>query len=100
MLHSQEDTLNAYRGVCGYAVDAVENVREDLKLSISKTEYLASTLPPEEHPDSDYSVGVLIARTRDGHYIIEDMIRGRWRADEIENMLVERLESIKQNRGY
>ena len=41
MLHSPEDTLNAYREVWGYAVDAIEDAKEDLKLDISKTEDLA-----------------------------------------------------------
>ena len=49
---------------------------------------LASTLPSESNPSPDYTVGVLVARTKSGYYVVEDMIRGRWRAGELENMLV------------
>ena len=41
---------------------------------------LASTLPSESNPSPDYTVGVLLARTKAGYYIVEDMVRGRWRA--------------------
>lgn len=34
--------------------------------------------PEEENPDADWSVGVLMARTNGGQYIIEDIVRGQW----------------------
>ena len=61
---------------------------------------LASTLPSEAYPDPDYTVGVLIARTRAGYYIIEDMVRGRWRAGELEHMLVEQTQKDIEMYGY
>ena len=61
---------------------------------------LASTLPSEAYPDPDYTVGVLIARTRSGYYVVEDMIRGRWRAGELENMLVEQTRKDIEMYGY
>ena len=50
---------------------------------------LASTLPSEKNSDPDYTAGVLIAKTKAGRYIIEDVVHGRWRAGELEQMLVE-----------
>lgn len=61
---------------------------------------LASTLPSESYPDPDYTVGVLIARTKSGYYIVEDMIRGRWRAGELETMLVEQTKKDIEMYGY
>ena len=61
---------------------------------------LASTLPSEAYPDPDYTVGVLIARTKGGYYIVEDMIRGRWRAGELETMLVEQTKKDIEMYGY
>ena len=61
---------------------------------------LASTLPSEAYPDPDYTVGVLIARTRAGYYLIEDMVRGRWRAGELEHMLVEQTQKDIEMYGY
>lgn len=61
---------------------------------------LASTLPSEAYPDPDYTVGVLIARTRSGYYVVEDMVRGRWRAGELESMLVEQTRKDIEMYGY
>lgn len=61
---------------------------------------LASTLPSESNPSPDYTVGVLIARTKSGYYIIEDVIKGRWRAGELENMLVEQTRKDIEFYGY
>lgn len=43
---------------------------------------LASSIPSEVYPDPDYTVGVLIAKTRSGFYIVEDVQRFRKRAGE------------------
>lgn len=61
---------------------------------------LASTLPSEQYPDPDYTAGVLIARTKGGYYIIEDVVHGRWRAGELEKMLVEQTQKDIEMYGY
>ncbi|MBQ0112864.1 MAG: phage terminase large subunit [Bacteroidales bacterium] len=60
---------------------------------------LAATLPSESNADPDYTAGVLIAKTRSGRYIIEDVIHGRWRSGELENMLVEQVRLDRQTYG-
>lgn len=40
---------------------------------------IAGTLPSEQNPDPDFTAGVLIAKTRDNKFIIEDVIRDRKR---------------------
>ena len=61
---------------------------------------LASTLPSEAYPNPDYTAGVLIARTKSGRYIIEDVVHGRWRAGELEQMLVEQTRKDIEMYGY
>lgn len=61
---------------------------------------LAATLPSESYPNPDYTVGVLIARTKLGYYIVEDMVHGRWRAGELESMLVEQTKKDIEMYGY
>ena len=61
---------------------------------------LASTLPSEAQPDPDFTAGVLIARTKSGYYIIEDVVHGRWRAGELEHMLVEQAQKDIEMYGY
>lgn len=61
---------------------------------------LASTLPSEAQPNPDYTAGVLIARTKAGYYVIEDVIHGRWRAGELEQMLVEQARKDIEMYGY
>ena len=43
---------------------------------------IAGTLPSEANPDPDWTAGVLIARTRDGRFIIEDVQHVRKRSGE------------------
>ena len=43
---------------------------------------LAGSVPSEKYPSPDWTVGVLIARTSDGNFIIEDMVRWRKRSGE------------------
>ena len=50
---------------------------------------LASTLPSEQNASPDYCAGVLIAKLKSGRYLIEDLVHGRWRVGELEQMLVE-----------
>jgi predicted phage terminase large subunit-like protein len=61
---------------------------------------LASTLPSEAYPSPDYTVGTLIARTKAGYYIVEDVVRGRWRAGELEKMLVEQTQKDIEMYGH
>ena len=61
---------------------------------------LASTLPSEQYPDPDYTAGVLFARTKSGYYIMEDVVHGRWRAGELEKMLVEQTQKDIAMYGY
>lgn len=61
---------------------------------------LASTLPSEQNSDPDYTAGVLIAKTKAGYYIIEDLVHGRWRAGELEQMLVEQAKLDIDMYGY
>jgi predicted phage terminase large subunit-like protein len=61
---------------------------------------LASTLPSEQYPDPDYTAGVLIARTRAGYYVVEDLFHGRWRAGELEKNLVDQTKKDIEMYGY
>lgn len=61
---------------------------------------LASTLPSEQNADPDFCVGVLIAKLKSGRYLIEDMVRGRWRVGELEQMLVEQTKKDIEMYGY
>lgn len=60
---------------------------------------LASTLPSEQNPDPDYTAGILYGRTRGGTYVVEDLIYGRWRAGELENMLIEQTKKDRSMYG-
>jgi len=44
---------------------------------------LAASLPSEVYKDPDWTVGVLLSRTPEGYYTIEDMVRFRARTDEV-----------------
>lgn len=81
-------------------VNMVEHIRTDEVVRRVRAWDLASTLPSESNPSPDYTVGVLIARTKGGYYIVEDMIRGRWRAGELESMLVEQTKKDIEMYGY
>lgn len=43
---------------------------------------LAGSIPSEAYPNPDWTVGVLIAKTKDEEYIIEDVVRWRKRSGE------------------
>lgn len=53
---------------------------------------LASTEPTEANPNPDWTVGVLIAKTKSGLYVIEDMVRFRKRAGEVEQLIIDIVE--------
>lgn len=50
---------------------------------------LASSVPSESYPNPDYTVGVLMAKTKDGRYIIEHVERFRKRAGEVEYTVID-----------
>lgn len=54
---------------------------------------LAATEPSEENPDPDYSVGVKMAKTTEGRFIVLDIARDRRRSHEIRS-LVKRVASV------
>ena len=60
---------------------------------------LASSLPSEAYPDPDYAAGVLYGRTRAGSYVVEHLVHGRWRAGELEQMLVEQTKKDREMYG-
>lgn len=53
---------------------------------------LASSEPTEANPNPDWTVGVLIAKTKSGLYVIEDMVRFRKRAGEVEQKIIDIIE--------
>lgn len=58
---------------------------------------LASSVKSEANPSPDWTVGVLMAKTRDGRYIIEHVERFRKRAGEVEEAV---LDIVKKDRQY
>lgn len=50
---------------------------------------LASTVPSESNRYPDWTAGVLIAKTRDGQYIVEHVERFQKRAGEVENAVID-----------
>lgn len=44
---------------------------------------LAASIPTAENPDPDYTAGPLIGRLADGRFIVLDVIRGRWLANDV-----------------
>lgn len=49
----------------------------------------AYSLPDEINPDPDYTVGVLMSRTKDGKIVVEDMVRQRIRAGALIDFVAE-----------
>lgn len=56
-------------------------------------------MPSESYPDPDYTAGVLYGRTKSGNYIVEHMVHGRWRAGELESMLIEQTRKDREMYG-
>lgn len=48
----------------------------------------AATLPNEKNPDPDWTVGVLMARLRNGMYVVLDVIRFRGSSGQVESLIV------------
>ena len=81
-------------------VNAVDFLKGETVVKRIRCWDLASTLPSEQYPDPDYTAGVLIARTKSGYYFVEDVVHGRWRAGELEKMLVEQTQKDIEMYGY
>lgn len=54
---------------------------------------MAGTLPSQANPNPDWTVGILMSKTKDGAYIVEDMIRFRGRFHEVEKKIFETAEA-------
>ena len=50
---------------------------------------LAYTEPHDANPDPDFTVGVLMARTRNGYYIVEHVVRDRLRVGALYRFIAE-----------
>lgn len=50
---------------------------------------IAGTLPSDSNPNPDWTAGVLIAKTKQGDYIIEDVVRFRARYGEVIEKIIE-----------
>lgn len=69
-------------------------IRDDmsyLKDVVSRVRYydIAVSIPSEALPNPDFTVGVLMARTRGGDFIIEDVVRWRKRSGESIDSMIE-----------
>lgn len=58
---------------------------------------LASSVPTEANPYPDWTCGVLMAKTKDGRYIIEDVQRFQKRAGEVEQAVIN---IVKKDKEY
>lgn len=50
---------------------------------------IAGTLPSDDNPNPDHTAGVLIAKTKDGRYVICDVVRFRARFGEVMQKIIE-----------
>lgn len=50
---------------------------------------ISGTLPSETNPNPDWTAGVLMAKSKDGHYYIEDVVRFRARHGEVQTKMLE-----------
>lgn len=60
---------------------------------------LASSVPSEAYPNPDWTVGVLMCKTRSGEYYIEHVERFRMRAGEVENAIIEIVRKDREHYG-
>jgi predicted phage terminase large subunit-like protein len=49
---------------------------------------LAATEPNEQNPNPDYTVGVLMGKRKNGKYVIKDVIRERFRAGKVRELVL------------
>lgn len=87
--YAREESVGYYKRDWTPTIVMQDYIKNDEVVKRVRAWDLASTLPSESYPDPDYTAGVLLARTRGGYYIVEDVVHGRWRAGELEHMLVE-----------
>lgn len=60
---------------------------------------LAASVPTEANPDPDWTVGLLMAKTTDDIYVVEDVIRFRKRAGEVEEEVIRIVEEDRKMFG-
>jgi predicted phage terminase large subunit-like protein len=87
--YARQESSSHFKRAWTPIVNPVEFLRNDPIVKRVRVWDLASSLPSEAYPDPDYTAGVLIARTKSGNYLVEDLVHGRWRAGELDNMLIE-----------
>lgn len=69
-------------------VDAVK-LHEHEIVSYCRAWDIAGSLPTEDNPNPDYTAGVLMAKTKQGKYIIVDVVRFRARYGEVINRIIQ-----------
>ena len=67
----------------------IDGINEDQVNRRVRAWDIAGTLPSESSPYPDFTVGVLLAKMKDGTYVVEDMIRFQQRAGEVENTIMQ-----------
>ncbi len=75
----------------------IETVPEDQIVRRVRCFDLASSIPSESNPYPDWTVGVLMAKTRDGRYIVEHVERFQKRAGEVEQAIID---IVRKDREY
>ena len=98
--YARQETSSYFQRSWTPVISIHDHIKNDPIVRRIRAWDLASTLPSEAYPNPDYTAGVLLARTRGGYYIIEDVVHGRWRAGELEQMLVEQTRKDIEMYGY
>lgn len=98
--YAREESSGYFKRDWTSIIDIGDYLKNDEVVKRVRAWDLASTLPSESYPDPDYTAGVLLARTKSGYYIIEDVVHGRWRAGELETMLIEQTKKDIEMYGY
>lgn len=97
---ARQETSSYFQRAWTPEIDLKDFLKNDEIVRRVRAWDLASTLPSEAYPSPDYTAGVLIARTRAGYYIVEDVVHGRWRAGDLEEMLIEQTRKDIEMYGY
>ena len=74
----------------------INSIDEDKIVQRVRCFDLASSVPTEANPYPDWTVGVLMAKTVDGRYIIEDVQRFQKRAGEVEMAVIDIVRKDKE----
>ena len=65
------------------------NIHEHEIISRCRAWDIAGSLPSDANPNPDWTAGVLISKTKQGYYIIEDVVRFRARYGEVMQKIIE-----------